>query len=243
MDNAPVSVLVVEDEPVFREGIKAILEKTDDLRLVGEADSARAAFAQLGKRPDVVVLDLLLPGIDGISATREIKQRAEGTRVLILSGSRSARDVREAFAAGATGYVVKTDPLEILLEGIRRVGLGQRYVSPGLDGGVDRLARAKEGAPSDDVLVSLSKREREVFELIARGMTNAQIARELCVSPKTVDTHRQRIYEKLGCHSTAEVVRFAALNGLLRDDRRFGGHHGHGPVTPAEPEELGKIMH
>lgn len=209
-------VLIIEDEPVYREGLKMVLSRMGDVQIVGEASTARAAFALLQENPDVVLLDLLLPGLDGLSAAREIRSRAERARVLVLTGSRNARDIEEAMAAGAAGYVVKTDPVERLIEAIRSVGRGEQAISADLR---RPAVRARGAADGNDLLAALSKREREIFRLIVRGYSTARMGRELCISPKTVDTHRQRIYEKLGFHSGIDVIRFAALNGLLPDDR------------------------
>jgi DNA-binding NarL/FixJ family response regulator len=238
MSRSRVEVLIVTSEPVFREGLKAILASRPDVRVVGEASSARAAFPLLAQGPRVVIMDLVLPGMDGIAATREVRQRSADSRVLIVSSSQSARDLNDAIAAGATGYVLKTDPLESLAEALRCVEHGDRHISPALDG-LERIGgrhgrlssrRASAGVGvAAGVLDALSGRERDVFELIVRGMTNAEIGRELCISPKTVDTHRQRIYDKLGCHSACDVVRFAAANGVLRDQRR--GRDGAGEAA------------
>jgi DNA-binding NarL/FixJ family response regulator len=226
-------VLIVDDEPIYREGLRAVFTRTADIQIVGEAATARAAFPLLDLAPDVVLLDLLMPGLDGISATREIRQRSQGTQVLILTGSRSARDLQDAIGAGAAGYVVKTDPVERLLEAVRMVNTGRQV----LPSQVHRPTPRTRGADPDrqDLLDSLSPREREVFRLIVRGYSTARIARELCVSPKTVDTHRQRIYEKFDFHSGVDVIRFAALNGLLPDDRTRDGRSAPTDLNGVEP--------
>jgi DNA-binding NarL/FixJ family response regulator len=221
-------ILIVDREPVFRLGVRALVERQPDLEIVGEANAARAAFGLLDRRPDVVLLDLVLSGLDGISTVRELRQRTEGARVLVVTAAGRACDVREALAAGATGYLLKTDPPERLLDAIRAVGRGQRALSPGLEPFADLAA---DGAEPGDLLGVLSRREREVFALIVQGLSTKRIARELCISTKTVDTHRQRIYEKLGCHSAADVVRFAAMNDLLRG-RPFPAPSRGGPELP-----------
>ena len=230
-----MDILIIDDEPLFREGVKTVLARTPDLKVVAEAGTARAGFSAIDQgNPDVVLLDLLLPGMDGISAAREVKRRSPKTKILMLSGHHSTRDVREALAAGAMGYGMKTDPVETLIEGIRKVGRGERYISPSVHHpAVEGVSTHGATREPGDVLAALSIREREVFDLVVRGFSNQQIARELCVSYKTVDTHRQRIYEKLGCHSSADVVRFAAHNGLLRETPtlRNPGPDGAGDVA------------
>jgi DNA-binding NarL/FixJ family response regulator len=211
-------ILIIDGEPVFREGLKAVLARAPDLRVVGEASSARVGLELLDRAPDVVLIGLSLPGMDGISAARAIKSRLAGVRVLVVSGSPNARDARDAFGAGADGYLSKTDEIERLFEALRMVARGERFLSPALNASGHRIVEAEgTGVEREDLLGVLSPRERDVFALIARGFSNLRIARELTLSPKTVDTHRQRIYAKLGCHSAADVVRFAAMNGLLRD--------------------------
>jgi DNA-binding NarL/FixJ family response regulator len=211
----------VDDEPIFREGLKLLLADVADVKVTGDAESARSAFALVDQQaPDLVLMDLALPGMDGLAATREIKRRQPRTEVLVFSVHQRARDVLEAFAAGARGYGLKTEPLEQLLHGMRCVVRGETYLSPALRSrglslpGEGRRRRVQiEGDP----LGVLSEREREVFDLIVRGFKSAAIARELCIARKTVDTHRSRINQKLGCHSTADLIRLAATNGLLRE--------------------------
>ncbi len=216
-----MDILLVEDEPIFRAGLRSVLGRAG-FRVVGEADTARAAFELADRHaPDVVIMDLMLPGMDGVTATREMRRRLERGKVLVLSGLRSPRDVQEAFEAGASGYLVKSEAAEVVTEAVRCVAGGDRYVS-------DEVAAALTGwqdAPVTgpiDALSPLSTREREVFHLLVSGLPNERVARELCISQKTLGTHRYRIYSKLGCHSMAELIRFAALNDLMRDSEVSG---------------------
>ena len=225
-------VFIIDDEPLFRRGVKTVLAEVG-MTVIGEAGTAREAFELLDRcRPEVVVMDIVLPGMDGIAATREVRRRAPDAKILVMSGRRSGREVVESFKAGATGYAVKTDSPEALIEAIRCVAQGEQYVASSLGAEVRDSLLRKESLT--DVLGVLSSREREVFMLLVTGLPNQRIARELCVSMKTLGTHRHHIYEKLGCHSMADLMRFAALNGLLRGAPGDVGSPGHSEIAPDE---------
>jgi len=210
-------IVVIAGEPAFRLGIKIGLERTGDLQLAAEAGDARTGFAVVDSTdPDVVLIDVSLRGMDGIDATREVRRRATRARVLLVAAWPRERDVLEGFAAGASGYALKTDPIESLHEAIRTVGAGQRYLAPGLRGWSQEASPDGRGDGPRDVLKALSLREREVLSLVVKGRRSRDIATELCISIKTVETHRNHINRKLGCTSAADLTRFAADNGLLR---------------------------
>jgi DNA-binding NarL/FixJ family response regulator len=207
-------VVLVAGEPVFRLGFRSVLASSGDVHLVGDAADARAAFPDIDREaPDLVVMDIALQGMSGIAATREIKCRLPHAHILLLAAWPRERDALEGFAAGADGLALKSEPPETLLHAMRTVARGLTYVTPLLRGYSTR--RAKSGEPSLDVLKALSPREREVFDLIIKGWRNRDIARELCISIKTVDTHRTRINRKLRCTNAADLIRFAADNDLL----------------------------
>ena len=213
-------IVVVAGEPVVRAGIKAALESSADLNLVAERGDARSGFEAIDAlKPDLVVMDVALSGMNGITATREVKRREPETRVLLLSTFACERDAMEGFAAGADGFALKTEPIDILLRAFRTVGSGGGYVTPGLRGlkPGDGPAFRPDKAPWSGfgVLRGLSPREREVLDLVVKGLRNRDIAKELCISMKTIDTHRTRINRKLGCAGSADLVRFAADNDLL----------------------------
>jgi DNA-binding NarL/FixJ family response regulator len=207
-------VIVVEDHPFFRLGVRVLLRTAPGYEVVGEAGSAREAFALLATvRPDVVLMDIVLPGMDGVVATREILRRAPNVKVLIMSAHSDVRDVLDALAAGAIGYALKSEAAGALLEALERVSRGERYVAPEL---VEKLATApSDGARSDDVLNVLSEREREVFRLAADCHMPQEIAGELCLARKTVDTHLNRINRKLGLRHRSDLVKLAARLGLV----------------------------
>jgi DNA-binding NarL/FixJ family response regulator len=206
-------VALVDDHALFREGLSELLARQSDLAVVAEAGDARQAYQVVeASRPDVVVLDVALPGTDGIAAAREILRRTPGSKVLMLTMFADQDYAARALAAGALGYALKMQDSGTVLDAIRAVGRGESYLPPGMGAAG---SRAQQRGHHDGPLGRLSEREREVFGLVVRGLSNGQVAGELCISVKTVETHRARIHRKLGVHSVAELVRFAALRGLI----------------------------
>ena len=213
-----MKIVIVDDHAMFRNGLKHVLADVAEFEVVGEAANARAAFPVIdSKRPDVVTLDLLLPGMDGFSAAREMARRLPEARILIVTVCDAFDEVLEALDAGATGYLLKSEPIPALLEALRSVHQGVRYLSPKLAARPEALTG---DASANTALAALSEREREVFHLAAGGLANNEIARELCISRKTVETHKYRLRKKLGLHNANDLLRFAALHGLIRGPRR-----------------------
>jgi DNA-binding NarL/FixJ family response regulator len=205
-------IVLVDDHELFRTGVRHALLAAGDFEPVGEAPTARAAFALIdGAAPDLVLMDLSLPGMDGIVATREIRRRSPKSRVAIMSAHDRIHDVVDALEAGATGYILKSEGPETLLEALRAVARGQTFLAPAL---AERLATYRAAQPTPNVLDVLSEREREVFRLAAECLPARDIARELCIARKTVDTHLNRIHRKLGSRTLAELVGMAARLGL-----------------------------
>src|SRR4051812_6070456 len=193
---------------MFREAMRHLL-KEQGFSLVAEAGDARTSFPLIDKtQPNVVLLDLRLPGMDGVTATRELQARAPQSKVMILSAYTRQHDVDEAWAAGVHGYVTKMQDAEGLRDAIVAVAAGERYLAPGLK---TTTVPAERKGP----IGPLSARERDVFRLLVKGMTTRQMAAELTISAKTVDTHRERILKKLGLHSAVELVRYAATHDVL----------------------------
>jgi DNA-binding NarL/FixJ family response regulator len=217
-----IRVLIVDDHTVVRSGIRLLLEREDDIVVVAEAgtaeDGVRAARLE---KPDVVLLDVVMPGESGIDATPEILSAAKNTRVLVLSMQDDPSYVREAFAGGASGYLVKEAADADLVQAVREVASGGRYVHPTLGA---RLAQAEVEAARKAADDPLSDREREVLRLLALGHTNQEIAKQLYISVRTAETHRAHIMQKLGLGTRAELVRYALANGMLDD-----------PNEPARP--------
>jgi DNA-binding NarL/FixJ family response regulator len=206
-------VYILDDEPVVRAGLRQALSVDPDVLIVGEASSAREAFRDIESlQLDVVIMDLVLPGMDGVAATREVKRRVPRAGVVVYTVHDRPRDVLDVMQAGASAFVTKTEPLEALREALHAAASGASYMSPALTAQVER------GGPEGrvDALDGLSVREREIFQLIASGRSIGETAREYCISRKTVETHVYRVYRKLGCHNVGDLVRFAAEHGLLR---------------------------
>ncbi len=212
-----MKLLVIDDHALVRMGIRDLLSTAPEFQVVGEDGTARGAFALLdAHHPDIVLMDVGLPGMDGVVATREIRRRAPRTRVVILTVHDHIQDVLDALDAGAAGYVHKSDDAPGLIEALRVVGRGERYLSPAI---ADKLAvYESRGMKTTNVLAVLSEREREIFRLAVQCLLTREIARELCISRKTVDTHLYRIHRKLGVRTSAELVRLAARLGMLQRD-------------------------
>lgn len=206
-------VAVIDDHPVYRAGLRAVLASQGDVEVVAEAADAQEGYAAVDQtQPDLVLLDVALPGADGITAARELIRRSPARRLLMISMRVEEHTVADALAAGALGYAGKDQPLEELLVALRTVAQGGTYLPPGISqqGVESRLRRRREGP-----LGMLSSREREVFELLVQGHTNESAAAQLGISRRTVETHRSRILKKLHVHSAVELIRLAARHGLL----------------------------
>jgi DNA-binding NarL/FixJ family response regulator len=208
-----VRVVLVDDHDVLRMGVRDFISSLRGYEVVGEADTAREALRTIeATKPDVILMDIALPGMDGIVATREILRRVPGARVIVLSAHKQSHDVMDAIDAGAVGYVLKADPPETLVQALERAVRGECYVAPILKGYVSAL---RGPGRAGDILDILSEREREIFRLAADCRTSPEIASELCIARKTVDTHLNRINRKLGLRDRAELVRLAAGIGLV----------------------------
>jgi two-component system, NarL family, response regulator NreC len=205
-------ILLADDHSVVRRGFKLILDSQNDMEVVGEAANGREAV-QLAEQlqPDLVVMDVSMPELNGIEATRRIAEVSTRTRVLALSMHKDSVYVREILRAGAKGYLLKDAADHDLLSAIRAVSRGEGYLSPAVSEGVLTDYRKHVTNPID----LLTSREREVLQMISEGRTNKEIANTLNLSVYTVEAHRGRIMEKLNLHSTSELVRFAIRNGLI----------------------------
>ncbi|MEX2264475.1 MAG: response regulator transcription factor [Bryobacteraceae bacterium] len=213
MQNRKISVLLADDHSMVREGFRLILDSEPDLEVVAEAGDGKEAVALAQQlQPDIVVMDVTMPELNGIEATRRICDVAPRARVLALSMHRDAVYVREILKAGAKGYVLKASPRISMLEAIRSVARGEGYLSPAVSESVLSDYRHHVTNPID----RLTSREREVLQLVAEGKTNKEIATLLTLSVYTVEAHRSRIMEKLNLQSSGEVVRFAIRNGLIQ---------------------------
>ena len=208
----PIQLLLADDHQIVREGLRSMLEH-HGFRVVGEAaDGREAARLAAATHPDVAVLDLAMPVLNGIDAAREILRGRTGTRAILLTVHREDPYVLEALRAGISGYVLKTQAAPDLVQAIREVVRGAVYLSPGVSRAVVDAYRAKTDLPPDP----LTPREREVLQLVAEGKTTKQAASVLGVSTKTAESHRTRIMSKLDIHETAGLVRYAIRRGLIQ---------------------------
>jgi two-component system, NarL family, response regulator NreC len=208
-----ISVIVVDDHAVVRSGLKLLLDAEEDIEVVGEGGTAEQAVlrAQMHK-PDVVLLDVVMPGKSGLEAVPDVLQVSPKSKVLVLSMQDDPRYVREAFDAGASGYVLKEAADAELVAAVREVANGGSYVHPALGA---RLAVAEAKARREADEDPLSEREHEVLRLLALGHTNQEIAKMLFISVRTAETHRAHIMQKLRLTSRAELVRYALEHGLV----------------------------
>jgi DNA-binding NarL/FixJ family response regulator len=213
-----IKLVLADDHTVVREGLRALLMAEPDIEIVGEADNGRQAI-QLAKQnlPDVVVMDIAMPVLNGIESTRQIARGVPGCKVLILSSYSDDEYVRQVTEAGAVGYLVKQTAASELLKAIREVSRGNVYFSPAI---AKRLRDQSRETFSGGQLLKkradhLTTREVEVLQLIAEGRANKQIAAELCISIKTVEKHRQQVMNKLGIHDVAGLTRHAISKGII----------------------------
>jgi two-component system, NarL family, response regulator NreC len=210
-----IRVLVVDDHAVVRSGLRRLLDAEPDIETVGEAPTAeRAVFEAIEQRPDVVLMDLVMPGRGGIDGMPPLLQAVPDAKVLVLSMQDDPRYVHEAFEAGAAGYVLKEAADTEVVAAVRAVAAGERYVHPALGA---RLVAAEAEERRRTQADPLSEREREVLRLLALGHTNHEIAQLLYISVRTAETHRAHIMQKLHLSSRAELVRYALAQGLLEE--------------------------
>jgi two-component system, NarL family, response regulator NreC len=211
-----IQILLVDDHQVLRQGLRVLLAGEDDMEVVGEAGNAEEAI-QLAteSQPDIVVMDLGLPGLSGLDAIREIRERGISVGIIVLSMHSGREFVMQAIQAGSDGYVPKSSAHTDLLQAIRAVHQGKRYLHPeAATAVVDELLEKHE---ETQLLEILSDREKEVLQGTAMGFTSREIGEKLALSPKTVDTYRQRAMEKLKLEHRSEVIQFALRAGLLDD--------------------------
>jgi two-component system, NarL family, response regulator NreC len=207
-----IRILLADDHALVRQGFRMILEAQPDMEIVGQAGNGREAVELAEKlHPDVAVVDVAMPELNGIEATRRIGNISPRTRVLALSMHKDSVYVREILRAGARGYLLKDSGDADLVAAVRAVANGDGYISPSVSDAVLSDYRRHVSDPLD----LLTSREREVLQMIAEGKTNKEIATSLNLSVYTVEAHRGRVMEKLNLHSTGELVRFALRNGLI----------------------------
>src|SRR6478735_3947127 len=216
-----ITVLLADDHTVVRQGLRALLIVEGDIEIVGEADTGRHAV-QLAKKlmPDVIVMDIAMPLLNGLEATRQITKQVPTTKVLILSSYSDDEYVQQLTQAGAAGYLVKQTAANDLLKAIREAYRGNAYFSPSIAKRLRDQCREAfvSGQPVRRRTDYLTTREAEVLQLIAEGRANKQIAAELCISIKTVEKHRQQVMNKLNIHDVAGLTRHAIAKGIIESN-------------------------
>lgn len=213
-----IRILIADDHPIFRDGLKAIISDVNDYHLVGEAgDGAEACEMVLQLKPDIVIMDIVMPRMDGILATEYLKKSSSGTKVIILSMYKQKEYALRAFRAGADAYVLKELVSKELLNAINRVKEGKRFACPTVAEYLieEYVSLHSDKTDSCDPFDSLSLRQKEVLKLVIEGKTNREIAESLCVSRATIKTHRNSLMKKLDVHDVTGLTRLAIKKGLI----------------------------
>ena len=214
-----IRVLVVDDHKIMREGLRSLLEKQPDIEVVAEAESAREALKLVQElTPDIVIIDVVMPSLNGIEATRRILAKVPTVKVIALSMYADKRFVMEMLRAGASGYLLKDCAFEELDEAIRTVTQDRTYITPRI---VDIIVKdyfSQVEKPSSSAVSALTSRQYEVLQLLAEGKTTREIAHQMSLSVKTIESHRQQIINKLNIHSIAGLTKYAIREGLISPD-------------------------
>ena len=216
------TILIIDDHPLFREGLKTIIERESRFEVVGEAGNGREGLRMAKMlKPDLVVMDISLPDQSGIQLTREIRSLFSETRIIIVSMHSKIDYITEAFQAGATGYVVKESASERLVQGLESVSKGDYFLDSSVSYAVvENIMKSptKEAKITNAVYGTLTPREQEVMRMLAEGLSSKEVSAKLFISPKTAENHRANIMRKLGLRSTMELIRYAAKLGLIDVD-------------------------
>ena len=221
MESKETTIVLADDHKVVRQGLRTILEAEPNFRVIGETGNG-VEVVRLVERlgPEVLVLDLMMPGLNGLEVTRQIRKRSQKTRVVILSMHKDEAYVIQALKNGASAYVLKDSSAEELVKAVHEAAADRHYLSPPLsDSGIQAYVQRATSAPTEiDRYDSLSSREREVLQLAAEGHTNAEIGKRLFISPRTVEIHRANMMHKLRLHSHTDLIRYALKREILPHD-------------------------
>jgi DNA-binding NarL/FixJ family response regulator len=210
-----IKVLLVDDHAIIREGLRSLLEKQPGMEVIADTDDGRKARQLVQElSPDIVIMDITMPGLNGIEATRQITAEFPDVKVIALSIHSKRRYVADMLSAGATGYILKECLFDELVAAIKAVATGGRYLSPRITDVVVSDYVKRLSASADSAFEALKSREREVLQLVAEGKSTKQIALELHVSTKTIEANRRQIMDKLNIHSIAELTKYAVREGL-----------------------------
>ncbi|MEE9497680.1 MAG: response regulator transcription factor [Desulfobacterales bacterium] len=218
MNDKAITIVLADDHTIVREGLAKLLEAEPNIQVVGEAENGRQAVTKVEKlQPNVAIMDIAMPLLNGIEATRQIKKISPHTKVIILSMHSHDRYISELISLGASGYLLKDSTGGEIIKAISAAIKGDTYLSPSISRRVieDYLSLKKKKSPQEDLYARLSNREREVFQMIAEGHSTKEISEILCVSPSTVKTHRANIMEKLQIDNIAHLIQFAIRLGIV----------------------------
>ena len=211
------TILLADDHRIVRQGLRALLAGEADFDVVGEADDGREALELVRRlNPDVLVLDLMMPGLNGLEVARQLPRQSPGVRVVVLSMHDDEGFVLEALANGVSGYVLKDSNSSDLVHAVREVAAGRRYLSPPLSDRAIEAYQQRAKVGTMDKHETLTTREREVLQLSAEGHTNSEIAARLGISTRTAETHRSRLMHKLGLHTQSDLIRYAIRRGIIK---------------------------
>jgi DNA-binding NarL/FixJ family response regulator len=211
-----ISIVLADDHPIVRHGLRSLLETEPDFRIVDEVDDGLDAVERVERlQPDVLVLDLMMPGLNGLEVTRQVGLRSPGTRVVVLSMYANEAYVLEALRNGATSYVLKRSSPDELVQAVREVAAGRSFLSRSLSQRAIEAYRQKAQEVPPDRYDTLTNREREVLHLAAEGHSNADIAARLSISPRTVEMHRRNLMRKLDLSAHGDLIRYAFQRGIL----------------------------
>ena len=213
----PIRILIADDHAIVRSGLRVLLESMPDIEVAGEAGTGQETIDQVASlRPDILLLDIAMPGLNGLEAARQIREQAPQVRIIVLTMYDDEAYLRQFLEVGAAGYVLKRAADTELVDAIRAVHRGESFISPSLTGRlIDSYLKRPAALNASEGGAELSARETEVLRLVALGNTSQQIADQLYISVNTVETHRAHIMEKLGLRGRAQLVRYAIANGLL----------------------------
>jgi two-component system response regulator NreC len=213
------TIVLADDHQVVREGLKALLEAEHDFRVVGEAGDGLQAIRRVElTSPRILVLDLMMPGLNGLDVIPQVKKCSPHTQVVILSMYSNEAYVLEALSSGASAYVLKDSTSDDLVHAVREAAAGRRYLSPPLSDRAIEVYQQKAKATTLDRYETLTTREKEVLHLVAEGRTSSEIAGKLGISARTAETHRSNLMHKLDLHTQADLIRFAIRRGIVRID-------------------------